>query len=306
MCFTVKDGHGMSDSDSQDKGLPLESVGVRLRRAREVAGLSLADVAARTKIAERHLSSIEQDHFSDLASRTYAVGFARAYARTVGLDESEIAQGVRRELAAEESREAPRAEAFEPGDPARVPGSSIAWIAAIGGVIVIGLIIAFWRSYTSPAVSLPDLTSAEESAPVATQAAPATSAPAPPDASAPVVFTALEPDIWVKFYDAAGTQLMQKQMAKGETYVVPADANGPQIWTARPDALQISVGGRIVPSLAEKPVTIKDRPVSAAALLGRAAAVPAGSATTAAAQPVVAPGPAPAAALAPSPAQNAQ
>jgi hypothetical protein len=85
-----------------------------------------------------------------------------------------------------------------------------------------------------------------------------------------VVFTALEAGIWVKFYDADGLQLMQKQMALGEHYAVPADAKGPQLWTGRPDALSITVGGRQVPKLAEQQTTMRDVPVSAEALLARA------------------------------------
>ena len=90
----------MAEQDQYDAPLPPLSVGARLCAAREAAGLSRADVAARTKIAERHLGAIEEDRFDDLASSTYAVGFARAYARTVGLDEAEIARLVRGRLEA--------------------------------------------------------------------------------------------------------------------------------------------------------------------------------------------------------------
>jgi hypothetical protein len=49
-----------------------------------------------------------------------------------------------------------------------------------------------------------------------------------------VVFTAQEDRIWVKFYDGTGKQLVQKLMAKGETWTVPADAVDPKLWTGRP------------------------------------------------------------------------
>jgi hypothetical protein len=88
--------------------------------------------------------------------------------------------------------------------------------------------------------------------------------------SGPVVFTALQDDTWVKFYDANGEQLMQKQMAKGESYTVPADAEGPQIWTGRPYALAITIGGRSVPKLSEEDEIVRDVPVTAEALLARA------------------------------------
>jgi cytoskeleton protein RodZ len=77
---------------------------------------------------------------------------------------------------------------------------------------------------------------------------------------------------------------MQKQMALGEQFVVPATVQGPLIWTARPDALRITIGGRVVPPLADRQMTIKDVPVSAAALLARppatASPVPAPAAQT--------------------------
>jgi transcriptional regulator with XRE-family HTH domain len=265
----------MAESDIQAEELPLDSAGSRLRRTREAAGLSLGDIAARTKIAERHLSSIEQSRFEALASRTYAVGFARAYARAVGLDEAEIAQAVRDELAASDNvREQPKADVFEPGDPARVPGSRLAWAAALAAVVVIGFVFIYWRSFFSPAVSLPELTAEQTGEQTGAPAAAAKAAPVAAAAAQAVVFTALQPGVWVKFYDAAGNQLMQKQMALGESYTVPADASGPLIRTARPDALQITVGGRIVRRLADKPVSLKDVPVSAAALLARTAPTP--------------------------------
>ena len=76
---------------------------------------------------------------------------------------------------------------------------------------------------------------------------------------------------------------MQKQMAKGETYTVPAEANGPQVWTGRPDALAITVGGKPVPKLAESERIMKDVPVTAQALLTRGGPTPAASGTASAA-----------------------
>jgi transcriptional regulator with XRE-family HTH domain len=299
----------MAEQDVQFEETPVDTVGTRLRKAREAAGLSLGDVAARTKIAERHLLSIEQSRFEALASRTYAVGFARAYARAVALDEAQIAEAVREELAASDMARQPRqVDAFEPGDPARVPGSRLAWLAALSAAVVIVFVFVYWRSFFSPAVPLPELTAPEATA-SATAVPTAGPAPPPPAAGAPVVFTALQPDIWVKFYDAAGNQLMQKQMGQGESYTVPADANGPMIRTARPDALQITVGGRIVPKLDERSVSVKDVPVTAAALLARGAAPPATAPTAPAPQPsaspqaaaTLSPSPRPSAAASPAP-----
>lgn len=302
----------MSESDEVNSELPLDGVGARLRRAREAASLNLADIAARTRIAERHLQAIEAGDFSRLASRAYAVGFARNYAREVGLDEDEIARAVRLEFEGQEHlTERYKPAAFEPGDPARVPAARLAWIAALSalGVVIAGYTV--WRSFYAPAMPLPDLVADAVASPDSGQPAGATVQPAPP-AQGPVVFTALEQGIWVKFYDAAGQQLLQKELALGESFTVPAGADNPMIRTARPEALQVTIGGQIVPRLAERQMTIGDVPVSAAALLARGQApapgATAGLATQAASTPAPVarrepprPSPAPARSAAPSP-----
>ncbi len=280
--------------------LPLEGPGARLRRAREGMGLSVADVAAVTRIQQRHLAAIEVSDWASLPGRTYIVGFARSYARAVGLSEALITDEIRDELSKDAEDEPMAATStFRPGDPARVPSARFAWIAAIG-VLVVGGGVAAWHSLSEPATSLPSLL------PEAPTTAPAPRAAPPPHSVAPlpaaaipsgqVVFTALESGVWVKFADGAGKQLMQKQMALGESYALPADATAPRITTGRPQAFAITIGGRPVPKLGEVERTVKDVPVSAAALLARAAPAPVASASpiggVPAARPSAAPTPA--------------
>lgn len=253
----------------QPELLPL-SIGERLRTAREAKGMSLEQLSAQSRISLRHLSQLEASDFTGLPGRTYAVGFARTYARIVGLNDDAIAREVRAELSAMAPRDS-RPHTFEPGDPARVPSRALAWFSAVVAIGLFGALLFFvWTSFLSPSASLPWLTDEKPAAPVAAQPA-ATLAPAPL-AGGQVVFTALEDGIWVKFYDAGGRQLIQKELARGESYAVPGDAQGPQLWTGRPDALAITVGGRTVPRLAEREGIMKDVPVSADALLARPAA----------------------------------
>jgi transcriptional regulator with XRE-family HTH domain len=278
----------MAESHLLDSELPLETAGQTLCRAREAAGLSRAQIAEQTKIPERHLAAIEQDNFGALPARTYAVGFSRSYARALGLDEAEIARLVRADLdGAPEPIQ--RTATFEPGDPARIPSSAFAWVA---GILALGVVVAgyvFWQSYYSPAAELPPI-AAETPAADLVQAAPVAAVPA---TTGQVVFTALEPGVWVKFYDTTG-QLLQKEMAQGESYSVPLTARSPMIWTARPQALGVTVDGKPVAKLAETQTTLKDVPVTAAALLARPAARPITAAPVAAApQPRQARAPAP-------------
>ncbi|WP_120716454.1 helix-turn-helix domain-containing protein [Tsuneonella amylolytica] len=257
---------------SHGEQLPLHSAGDRLRLAREQAGMTIGQVAAETRIPQRHLEVIEKGDFDALPARTYATGFARTYAKAVGLDPAEIVEEVRAELAMSRPAVHSRAATFEPGDPARVPSRGLALLSLLAIALLSVGGYMFYDRVLAPGAGPGSLLD-EQRAAQAAMATPAPSAPATPQGGQ-VVFTALEDGVWVKFYDAGGTQLMQKEMAKGETYAVPADAEGPQVWTGRPDALAITVGGRPVARLSDTQRVVKDVPVSAEALVARDARQP--------------------------------
>lgn len=273
--------------------LPLDNVGARLARAREASGMSRAQLSNVTKIPERHLAAIEASDFSALPARTYAVGFSRSVAKALGLDDREVVDQVRVELANQEPPPLRGIPAFEPGDPARVPGARFAWIAALAALVVIVAGVAFaWRSYYAPAGELPSILAEENAAPGTAVVAPVAPPPAPA-ANGPVVFTAQAPTVWVKFTDGTGKQLLQKELQQGESWTVPQDVADVKLWTAHPEALAITVGGQPVPKLAETQQTMRDVPVTAAALLARGAPVQA-SAAPASAAPAALPVPTPA------------
>lgn len=259
-----------------DNELPLDGVGSRLRRAREAKGISLEALAEKTRIAARHLELIEQDRFSDLPARTYAFGFSRSYARALGLDETEIISSLKAEMDAD-AHERPRyTPAFEPGDPAKAPPSGVVWASAAAVLLLAVGSYAFYARFMAPGADPAPLVAQAEvtaASPVETNSAEqAGGGTGSAQSSAPdeVVFTAQEEGIWVSFYEAGGRRLEQKLMAMGERFVVPADARDPRIWTGRPDAFSITIGGQPVPRLAEEEVTIRDVPIAAEALRGRA------------------------------------
>jgi cytoskeletal protein RodZ len=258
----------MADEFEEQAGLPL-GVGEQLRAAREKRGLSLAEVAAETRIPQRHLQTIEAGDFAALPARTYAIGFARTYAKAVGLHDGDVGNLVRAELDAQEPRQRNRGAGFEPGDPARVPSSGLVWLVLLALVLLVAGGFFFFRTLFAPAAELPSLVEQEHAAQAARAEAqrPAGQRPAATASGGPVVFTALD-QAWVRFYTPQGT-LTERLMLKGDTYTVPADAVRPMLRTGRPDALQITVGGRRVPKLAEEQTVVSDVPITAAALLAR-------------------------------------
>jgi cytoskeletal protein RodZ len=265
--------------------------GAKLRAGREAMGLSLPDVATRTRIALRQLEAIERDDYAALPGIPYAVGFARAYARAVGMDEVAIAADVRHAVHGSDLG-ANRYEAFEPVDPARVPPRRLAWVVAI---IVVLLIAGYtlWRTQLLTPPMGEQIAQEQAARPAAGR--PAGPAPVAP-ASQPVVFTAVD-DVWLRIYDEAGERLKDGLMKKGESFTLPAQAKGPMILTGRPQALSVTVGGKPIPPLGAADRTIADVPVSAEALLARGAtpapAAPSGSPTAATAAPAAPPPAAP-------------
>lgn len=150
----------MAESQRDDTQPSFEGAldaGSRLRQAREAAGLSRADIAATTKIPERHIVAIEAGDFAALAGRSYAIGFSRSYARAVGLDEQDIIGAVRQEMGAGDAEPEHR-HAFEPGDPSRVPSKRIAWLAALAVLVVAVVLMIVWRAHSNEVGDPVDLT----------------------------------------------------------------------------------------------------------------------------------------------------
>ena len=265
--------------EGQEEQLTLGGVGQKLREARERAGLDLAQVAAETKIPERHLVVMENGDWAALPARTYAVGFSRSYARMVGLDEKAIAAEVREELVGNSEGRGERAPQFEPGDPARIPSRKLAWISVFAALLLIVGGFSFYRSHLVPGSGPPSLLTqmeadeaqieADDGESAELNAANAAENSPPIDPQGQVVFTALEEGIWARFYDGNGNRLFEKQMAEGERFVVPVDASGPQIWTGRPDAFAITVGGQTIAKLSDEERVLRDVAVDAASLLAR-------------------------------------
>lgn len=66
------------------------SFGDRLRREREMRGISLDEIATATKISTRNLRALEEEKFNQLPGGIFNKGFVRAYAKFLGIDEEQI------------------------------------------------------------------------------------------------------------------------------------------------------------------------------------------------------------------------
>ncbi|OGN43571.1 MAG: hypothetical protein A2623_00450 [Caulobacterales bacterium RIFCSPHIGHO2_01_FULL_70_19] len=73
------------------------TLGDGLRDARERSGRSLVELSSVTRVPVRYLAALEQNDFSVLPNRVFSIGYVRAYAAALGLDEQLAVERFKRE-----------------------------------------------------------------------------------------------------------------------------------------------------------------------------------------------------------------
>jgi cytoskeleton protein RodZ len=169
----------LTDLPAKGNGSAMGAFGDRLRREREMRGITLEEITESTKISRRHLEALEGEHFDQLPGGVFNKGFVRAYARFLGIDGD---QAVADYSAA--SNEQPEAEDKFPLEIHEQPKrnlnprrSHLPLVFAIAALVGVLVGYAFWaksRPHTN------------ESAAGSTQHAPPAAATTAPPANAPV------------------------------------------------------------------------------------------------------------------------
>jgi transcriptional regulator with XRE-family HTH domain len=225
------------DEEPVEAAVP--TAGERLKAAREEKKLSLEDIAAQTRIPQRHLESIETAEWDKLPAPTYTIGFAKSYASAVGLDRTEIGDQLREEMGGQRFT-ASQAEVIEAADPARTMPKWLVITAVIAVVFLIVLMTVLNRRSLEQPSDVP-LNEAAVTAPP-----PAATAPAPaPVAQDAVVLTAVAP-AWIQVTDQ-GKSLFEGVLQPGKTFTVPPTAVAPLLKAGAPEALRINVGSAVAP-----------------------------------------------------------
>lgn len=69
-----------------------QTLGEKLRQAREERGIALSEVAEQTRISPLYIESIENDDYRSLPGGIFNKGFVKSFAKYVGIDEQEALQ----------------------------------------------------------------------------------------------------------------------------------------------------------------------------------------------------------------------
>lgn len=145
--------------------------GTVLAAARLRHGISLTDLAGRTRVARGLLEALEAEDFSALPAPVYVRGFIRLYAREVGLDARVPLALLDNQVAERDRAEEAAAEEAEAAD-RRATWDSIRWRAAysvaVGLLVVVTLAALF--SVSPPKLEAHALESGAQAAPAAPSA----------------------------------------------------------------------------------------------------------------------------------------
>lgn len=112
------------------------SIGQGLKAAREREGFSLEEIAAYTRVRRAHLEAIEMMDFEHLPSRPFAVGYVRAYAEALGLDEMRAVARFRAEWPDESSESLPNPIGVDDGPDPRRRLLAIAGVGVLAAIVI--------------------------------------------------------------------------------------------------------------------------------------------------------------------------
>jgi cytoskeletal protein RodZ len=261
-----------------------DHIGTRLRAAREASGRSLEDIATQTKVPLRLLDAIERGAVEELPVGPYATGFARTYARAVGMDGEAAAEEMRALLNTRSLGTVAATTYYEPAESHRVPPRGLAIAAAvIAALLLAGYLI--WRSFAiAPDTPEPVTPPSETSAP-APAAAPTNTVAATPAvtvaADAPLRIVASD-RVWFSLENAQGRGQFDLTLNPGEFYTVKPEQRGLFLRTGKPQALTLMVGEQRLPPVGAPDTVVSGIGLDAASLSRLASGLPAAPATPAA------------------------
>ena len=233
-------------------------LGSALQKAREQAGFSLPDMAARTRIPLKTLRAIEENNFAAVPSGIFVRSFIRTYAREVGVDPGEAIaeyramtepiQGPAPQIPEEPAiDDALRSSSYDPELLSSRPGWGYALIAA---AVLIGVI------------SMNRNDAAERAAPAPAPVPPATrpaAAPRPVATGGAAVRIEMRADglCWVRAV-ADGQTVVARLLQPGEVQTVNAE-HEVVLRIGDPSALSYSINGKPGQPLgaARIPVTVR-------------------------------------------------
>ena len=229
----------------------MSDFGEKLRQAREGRGISLRQIAAKTKIAVAVLEALERNDISKLPGGIFSRGFVRSYAIEAGLDPDdtvrEFLERFHGEPAPEHTVHVP---VSEQEDALARHGAVMLGVKVVAGVLLVAAVVAYfvWKGRRTP----PSNAGAPLQESVAAAPVPIAPPPAPtPGAVTPAAVSTTGPmrleirvvDVcWVRVY-VDGKHVLGRVMQPGELQIFTVQRSA-DVDVGDAGAFTFSVDGR--------------------------------------------------------------
>ncbi|MEO8480598.1 MAG: RodZ domain-containing protein [Acidobacteriota bacterium] len=219
----------------------MEQLGSELKQAREASGISIHEMATRTKISITALECLERNDFSRLPGGIFGRAFVRAYATEVGMEADAAVSRFSDLLEQAERAEAERKAAMRPEITLddrqflqRQQRAMLILRIVMVGVVIALAALAIWqgRAYlqrraaakASAASAVPNSMDVTTSAPALAAAPVAPSVPAPPSGMAHMVLDfEVVTASWLSVSVDSGPPVFARLFQPGEHQRVEAD-----------------------------------------------------------------------------------
>lgn len=155
-----------------------QTLGEKLRKAREERGMTISQVSEQTRISSHYLECIERDDYGPLPGGIFNRGFVKTYAKFVGLSEEEALADYSRLQSAETETDTER---FRPEVLTDDRASRSTWGTIVGSILLVGLMSAGILFFVDFLKRPSDVPAGEATAPTPTAAV----TPEPEPASTP-------------------------------------------------------------------------------------------------------------------------
>jgi cytoskeleton protein RodZ len=116
-----------------------QTLGEKLRQAREERGITISEVAEQTRISPHYLELIEMDDYRTLPGGIFNKGFVKSYAKYVGIDEVEALQDYSKIVSTQTGEPSDEPKTYRPEVLTDDRSSSSSLPTLIFAVIILGL-----------------------------------------------------------------------------------------------------------------------------------------------------------------------
>jgi transcriptional regulator with XRE-family HTH domain len=236
-----------------DEGL---RAGAKLAQARAMLGLSLDEIAARTRVRRDYLEALEAMNVKLLPGRAYTLAYLKSYAAALGLEPKPIIDQFLAESALAREDALPQLR-----NPESKPRRERPWLAA-AAIAAVAAGFVGWQAWSGH--QDPRLRTADSAAAAPLQVALEAAGPTPTAAPAQVVELRALTQAWLEVRGPDGTIFLSRDLQPGDRYRPDVGAG----WTVHArdgGAFEVSIDGRPIGLLGEAGAPVLGRHVDSLA-----------------------------------------